>query len=167
MCGEELTKACFKLKDATLHSDAVHRGVGQLMPCARSAMYGCCLVSKPMLLEPMYLVEILCPNQYMHVIYQLMAKRRGQITSEEPRDGQPLSDIKAYLPVSESFGFDAQLREFTAGHAFPQCVFSHYALIPSDPLTIDTQAQKLILAIRKRKGMKESTPQVSDYEDRM
>jgi len=28
LCGEELTAACFKLKDATLHADALHRGAG-------------------------------------------------------------------------------------------------------------------------------------------
>jgi translation elongation factor EF-G len=28
LCGEELTAACFKLKDATLHGDALHRGAG-------------------------------------------------------------------------------------------------------------------------------------------
>lgn len=69
LCGEELTAACFKLKDATLHGDALHRGAGQLMPCARAAMYGCCLASKPMLLEPIFLVEILAPESCMGGIY--------------------------------------------------------------------------------------------------
>ena len=89
------------------------------MPCARAAMYGCLLVSKPMLLEPLYLVEILAPDGCMGAIYQVMAKRRGQVISENPREGQPLSDIKAYLPVGESFGFDSDLRAQTSGQAFP------------------------------------------------
>ena len=97
-------------------------------------MYGCELISKPMLLEPIYLVEIVAPDSCMGAIYQVMAKRRGQVISEEPREGQPLSDIRAYLPVGESFGFDPDLRGQTSGQAFPQCVFSHYALVPSDPL---------------------------------
>jgi elongation factor 2 len=62
LCGEESTGCCFKLKDATLHADALHRGAGQLTPAARSAMYGCMLLSKPYLLEPLYLVEILAPD---------------------------------------------------------------------------------------------------------
>lgn len=110
LCGEELTAACFKLKDATLHGDALHRGAGQLMPCARAAMYGCCLASKPMLLEPIFLVEILAPESCMGGIYQVMSKRRGQVISQDPREGQPLADIKAHLPVGESFGFDPDLR---------------------------------------------------------
>jgi len=35
--------------------------------------------------------------------------------------------VRAHLPVSESFGFTAALRGATAGQAFPQCVFSHWA----------------------------------------
>lgn len=167
LCGEELTAACFKLKDATLHGDALHRGAGQLMPAARAAMYGCQLVSKPMLLEPIFLVEILAPESCMGAIYQVMSKRRGQVISQDPREGQPLADIKSHLPVGESFGFDPDLRAATSGQAFPQCVFSHYALIESDPLEAGSKANGIILAIRKRKGMKEGIPVISDFEDRL
>ena len=34
--------------------------------------------------------------------------------------------MKAYLPVAESFGFTAYLREKTSGQAFPNCVFDHW-----------------------------------------
>ena len=34
--------------------------------------------------------------------------------------------VKAHLPVSESFGFVAALRQATSGQAFPQCVFDHW-----------------------------------------
>lgn len=167
LCGEELVGGCFKLKDATLHSDALHRGAGQLTPCARSAIYGCQLCSGPMLLEPYYLVEILAPDSCMSEIYQVMAKKRGEVIAEEQREGQPLVDIKCYLPVAESFGFDSYLREKTSGKAFPQCVFSHYALIDADPLKPDSMSNKVVLAIRKRKGLKEGIPVLSDYEDKM
>ena len=167
LCHEELQGACFKLKDATLHADALHRGAGQLVPCARSAMYACQLLSAPRLLEPIYLVEILTPDSCMGAIYQVMSKRRGQVISEVPREGQPLSDVKAYLPVGESFGFDPDLRAQTSGQAFPQCVFSHYALIESDPLQANSMANKIVMQIRKRKNLKDAIPQVSDYEDRM
>jgi len=69
LCNEEVVGCCFKLKDAILHADALHRGAGQLTPAARSAMFGCMLVSKPMLQEPFYIVEILAPDGCMAVIY--------------------------------------------------------------------------------------------------
>lgn len=100
-------------------------------------------------------------------IYSTMSKRRGVVISEEPREGQPLTEVKAHLPVAESFGFDADLRAATSGQAFPQCVFSHYALIPSSPLQTGSQAQGIMLSIRKRKGMKEVVPDVSEYEDKL
>lgn len=37
--------------------------------------------------------------------------------------------MKAYLPVSESFGFNADLRAATGGQAFPQAVFDHWSLL--------------------------------------
>lgn len=37
--------------------------------------------------------------------------------------------VKAYLPVSESFGFNGELRQHTAGQAFPQSVFDHWELV--------------------------------------
>lgn len=167
VCGEELVGACFKLKDATLHADAIHRGAGQITPAARRAIYAASLLCKPMLLEPYYLVDILAPENAMGGIYSCMSKRRGVVISEEPREGQPLVEVKAHLPVAESFGFDADLRASTSGQAFPQCVFSHYAQIPSDPLQAGSQANATMLAIRKRKGMKEITPDIADFEDRL
>lgn len=37
--------------------------------------------------------------------------------------------MRAYLPVSESFGFNADLRQATGGQAFPQSVFDHWSLM--------------------------------------
>jgi len=57
----------------------------------------------------------------------VLNKRRGQVFSEERRAGTPMFTIKAYLPVSESFGFNGDLRGATGGTAFPQAVFDHWA----------------------------------------
>lgn len=167
LAGEELVGTCFKLRDATFHADAIHRGAGQLTPATRRGLYAACLYASPMLMEPFYLVDILAPEGCMGGIYSTMSKRRGVVISEEPREGQPLTEVKAHLPVAESFGFDADLRAATSGQAFPQCVFSHYALIPSSPLQTGSQAQGIMLSIRKRKGMKEVVPDVSEYEDKL
>lgn len=39
--------------------------------------------------------------------------------------------VRAYLPVAESFGFTGELRQATAGQAFPQMVFDHWQVRPS------------------------------------
>ena len=59
----------------------------------------------------------------------MLNKRRGQVFSEEQRVGTPMFTVKAYLPVSESFGFNGELRSQTGGQAFPQSVFDHWELM--------------------------------------
>lgn len=166
LCGEEMYGCTYKLVDAVLHQDAIHRGSGQIMPCARSAILAAELVSKPMLMEPIYLVEIQCPIDVSSNIYNVMGRRRGEVISDEQGSNNQ-TVMKAYLPVAESFGFDAKLREATSGKAFPQCTFSHLAMFPQDPLEEGSTANVIINAVRTRKGLKAGTPNVADYEDKL
>lgn len=53
----------FELHDVTLHTDAIHRGGGQIIPTARRAMYACQLSAQPRLMEPVFLVEIQVGNK--------------------------------------------------------------------------------------------------------
>ncbi len=48
----------FNIYDVTLHTDAIHRGGGQIIPTARRCLYACALTAAPRLMEPIYLVEI-------------------------------------------------------------------------------------------------------------
>lgn len=48
----------FDIHDVTLHTDAIHRGGGQIIPTARRALYACELTAQPKIMEPVYLVEI-------------------------------------------------------------------------------------------------------------
>jgi len=52
-------------------------------------------------------------------VYTCLNQRRGTIIEEIPMEGTPLSVLKCYLPVAESFGFTGALREHTKGQAFP------------------------------------------------
>ena len=48
----------FNIYDVTLHTDAIHRGGGQIIPTARRVLYACALTAAPRMMEPVYLVEI-------------------------------------------------------------------------------------------------------------
>lgn len=74
--------------------------------------------------------------------------------------------MKAYLPVSESYGFSGDLRGNTQGKAFPQCFFDHWDYISGVPLE-DAKADELVTAIRKRKGMKPEIPNITDLLDKL
>lgn len=112
------------------------------------------MLATPGFQEPVYLVEIQCPENAIGGIYSVLNKRRGQVFSEEQRPGTPMFTVKAYLPVMESFGFNGELRSHTAGQAFPQAVFDHWELMAGSPLDKDSKLEALAKSIRTRKGLK-------------
>ncbi|KAF9296580.1 Elongation factor 2 [Linnemannia elongata] len=165
--AEENMRGCrFNILDVVLHADAIHRGGGQIIPACRSAIYAAAYVAQPGLMEPVYLVEITCPETAMGGIYSVLNKRRGHTIGEEQRPGTPMYVVKAHLPIAESFGFTADLRQATGGQAFPQSVFDHWQLMNGvsneDPKLIEK-----ILSIRKRKGLKEEIPPLDRFLDRL
>jgi len=167
LCEENMRGIRFNILDVTLHADAIHRGGGQIIPTARRVLYACELTAQPRLMEPVYLVEIQTPEDAMGGIYGVLNRRRGHVFAEDRREGTPLYNVKAYLPVLESFGFTADLRAHTGGKAFPQCVFDHWAVIQDDPLAKDSKAYAIVMQTRKRKGLKEGLPDFDDYYDKL
>jgi elongation factor 2 len=137
-----------------------------VIPTARRAIYAAVLCAKPRLLEPVYLVEIQAPERALGGIYSCLNTKRGQVFEEMQRPGTPMYNIKAYLPVLESFGFTNTLRAATSGEAFPQCVFDHWEMMMADPMSDGSQTHKLVMDTRKRKGSKMELPVISDYEDK-
>jgi elongation factor 2 len=166
LCEENMRGIKFNIHDVTLHTDAIHRGGGQIIPTARRVIYACELTASPRLMEPVYLVEIQCPESAMGGIYATLNRRRGHVISEEQRPGTPLYNVKAYLPVMESFGFTADLRSATSGQAFPQCVFDHWQVVQGDP-TIPGKTQDVVLATRKRKGLALEIPPLDRFLDKL
>jgi len=166
--AEENMRSCrFDILDCTLHADAIHRGGNQIIPTCRRAIYASQLTAEPRVLEPVYLVEIQCPEHAMGGIYGVLNRRRGHVFAEEQRPGTPLYTVKCYLPVMESFGFTADLRSHTGGQAFPQCVFDHWQTMNGDPLDASSKVGQIITNIRKRKGLKEEVPALDNYMDRL
>jgi len=167
MCEENMRGIRFNIQDVTLHTDAIHRGAGQIMPPTRRCCFAAEMTAKPTLQEPMFLVEITCPQEAMSGVYNAINLRRGVIFEENPREGTPLIQSKAHLPVSESFGFVAALRQATSGQAFPQCVFSHWENLPGDCMQVGGKMEELVLQIRKRKNLKVEMPKLGDYLDKL
>lgn len=167
MCDENVRGVRFNILDVTLHADAIHRGGGQIIPTARRCYYGCIMTAEPRLLEPLFLVDITCPESCIGGIYTVLNKRRGTIISEEQRAGTPLYNVRCYLPVLESFGFNASLREATSGQAFPQCVFDHWDIIPGDPLDPSSKTNALVLSVRQRKGLNGGIPELDRFIDKL
>jgi elongation factor 2 len=164
--GEEpLRGVRFNLVDVKLHADSTHRGGGQIIQAARRVMHAACLSAAPQLVEPIFLVEIVCPSEAKHSVYSVLSNRRGYISKEEPRG--PLVKLTGYMPVLESFGFSAALRSKTSGQAFPTLLFDHFETLPGSPLDGTSLAAQTLAEVRKRKQLPEAVQTLEKLSDRL
>ena len=99
-------------------------------------------------------------------VYSSLNRKRGTVVEESNRPGTPMYNVKAFLPVAESFGFTSFLRQNTGGQAFPQMVFHHWETMNGDPWA-DEKVMAIVLDARKRKGIKEMIPPLSEFEDKL
>lgn len=168
MCEEKIRGLKLWLNDVTLHADAIHRGMGQVSPCARRVTYAGVYLANPTLLEPVFLVNITCPQPIVGSIYNVMSMRRGQVFDEGEGLAGGVANMKAWLPVAESFGFSQALAEATSGAAFSQLQFDHWQLCDTgdfkDP---ETKLGKVINGIRVRKGLVPELPPLDRYLDKL
>merc|ERR1711894_608592 len=167
LCEENMRGCRYDIHDVTLHADAIHRGGGQIIPTTRRVIYACALTAAPRLLEPVYLVEIQCPETAIGGIYGVLNRKRGIVFEEAQTPGTPMFVVKAYLPVNESFGFTEALRSNTGGQAFPQCVFDHWQIMPGDPFEEGSKVNKVVTDARKRKSLKENVPPLENFYDKL
>lgn len=177
LCDEPMRNCKFKIMDATIAKEPLHRGGGQVIPTARRVCYSAFLMATPRLMEPVYYVEIQTPADCISAIYTVLAKRRGHVTADVPKPGTPIFIVKAFLPVSESFGFETDLRYHTQGQAFCLSVFDHWQIVPGDPLDrsivlrplepapMQALARDFMVKTRRRKGMTDDVSINKYFED--
>jgi elongation factor 2 len=168
MCEERVRGLKLTVNDVTLHADAIHRGMGQISPTARRVTYAGIYLANPCLLEPVFLVNITCPNSIVGSIYNVMSMRRGNVFDEGESIAGGVAQMKAYLPVAESFGFSQSLAEATSGAAFSQLMFDHWQALDggafNDPTT---RLGKIINTIRTRKNLVPELPPLDRYLDKL
>lgn len=100
--------------------------------------------AKPMLLEPIYSVEVTVPESYMGDIIGDLNGKRGRILGMEPIGGG-LGAVRAMAPMSEMFRYAIDLRSITQGRGSFTMEFDHYAEVPQ------RQAEAIIEAYKKEK----------------
>jgi elongation factor 2 len=167
LCDEPVRGVFLKVQDVTLHADSIHRGMGQIMPTARRVLFASMYTAEPTLMEPTFLAEISVPQDETGGVYSTLALRRGTVQEEIPVEGTPMTNIRAFLPVNESFGFDKALRAATSGKAFPQCTFDHWETMSGDVFTDGNKTFEVVRAARERKGLKPELPPLGNYLDKL
>ena len=87
-----------------------------------------CRKAKAVILEPIMKVEITVPEEYMGDVIGDVNSRRGRMEGMETIDGT--SEIKAFVPLSEMFGYATDLRSKTQGRGTYSMEPSHYEEVP-------------------------------------
>jgi elongation factor G len=100
-----------------------------------------CSKANPVLLEPVFKVEVVVPEDYMGEVMGNVSSRRGRIEGMEGRNG--LQAIRAIVPLAEMFGYATDLRSRTQGRGTYTMQFSHFEEVPKNV------AEQII---EKRKG---------------
>ena len=86
--------------------------------------------AKAVLMEPIIKLEVITPEENMGDIVGDLNRRRGQVNNMDDRNGAKV--IKAFVPLSEMFGYVTSLRTLSSGRATSTMEFSHYAETPSN-----------------------------------
>ncbi|XP_077351694.1 116 kDa U5 small nuclear ribonucleoprotein component [Festucalex cinctus] len=179
LCDEPIRNVKFKILDALIAQEPLHRGGGQVIPTARRVVYSAFLMATPRLMEPYYFVEVQAPADCVSAVYTVLARRRGHVTQDAPIPGSPLYTIKAFIPAIDSFGFETDLRTHTQGQAFALSVFHHWQIVPGDPLDksivirpLEPQpaphlAREFMIKTRRRKGLSEDVSISKFFDDPM
>ncbi|PKK85892.1 MAG: elongation factor EF-2 [Thermoplasmata archaeon HGW-Thermoplasmata-1] len=152
--NEPVQGTLFKLHDAKLHEDAVHRGPAQVIPAVRNALYGCMTTAGPVLLEPLQKVVVSVPQDIMGNVTREMQQRRGNIL-DMTVEGD-MTSIESKAPVGEMFGFSGAIRSATGGRCLWSTENIGFEMLPPE------FQEKITREIRERKGLKPE-PYTADY----
>jgi elongation factor G len=86
--------------------------------------------AKPVLLEPIMSLEVVSPEEYLGDIVGDINARRGKIEKMEMRGGSRV--VRAFVPLTEMFGYATILRTLTQGRGLFSMEFYQYKVIPSN-----------------------------------
>jgi elongation factor G len=86
--------------------------------------------AKPVLLEPVFAVEVVTPEEYMGDVIGDLNRRRGRVEGMEPRGNAQA--VKAHVPLSEMFGYATDVRSMTQGRATYTMQFDRYEEVPTN-----------------------------------
>ena len=84
----------------------------------------------PQLLEPVMRVEVTVPEAFMGDIIGDLNSRRGQIQGMDAKGNAQI--VKAFVPLSEMFGYATSMRSLTQGRASYSMFFDHYEPVPNN-----------------------------------
>ena len=86
--------------------------------------------AEPVLLEPIFKIEVTVPEEYMGDVIGDISSRRGRIEGSDIMSGA--SVIRGFVPLSEMFGYATDLRSKTQGRGVYVMQFDHFEKLPKN-----------------------------------
>lgn len=99
--------------------------------------------ANPVLLEPIYEIEVKVPEEYMGSVIGDISSRRGKVIGMSAEG--PYQVVKAYVPQKELYRYSSALRSLTQGRGIFTARFSHYEEVPkeiADKIIAEAQKQR-------------------------
>ena len=148
LAREPCSKMKITLHDMKLHEDAIHRGPAQVYPAIRESIKHAMHSAKPYILEPVQVLQIESPAEYLGNLSAMIQNKRGQLINVD-QQGEHIT-AKAKLPVAEMIGLASDLRSTTSGRGSYFIVDQKFEQLPQN------LQPKIVKQIRERKGLSEN-----------
>ena len=128
LAGYEVVDIKATLVDGSYHevdsSEVAYKIAGAL------AFREACKHGNPVLLEPVFKIEVVVPEEYMGDVMGNISSRRGRIEGMEGHNG--VQSIRGVVPLAEMFGYATDLRSRTQGRGTYTMQFSHFEEVPKN-----------------------------------
>tara|TARA_Y100000034_G_scaffold124798_1_gene173454 strand:- start:92 stop:2125 length:2034 start_codon:yes stop_codon:yes gene_type:complete len=145
---EPCSNLLIRIKDLKLHEDAIHRGPAQVYPAVREAIKSSMDGASAFILEPVQIIQIESPAEFLGDLSALVQNKRGQLLNVD-QEGDHIT-AKAKMPVAEMFGLASDIRSATSGRGSQFLVDQMFEKLPTN------LQSKIIQQIRSRKGLSEN-----------
>ena len=126
VAGYQVVDAGVELYDGSYHE--VDSSEMAFKIAASMAFRDAARKAEPVLLEPIFKVEVTVPDEYMGDVIGDISSRRGRIEGSDMNNGAVA--IRGYVPLAEMFGYATDLRSKTQGRGVYVMQFDHFEKLP-------------------------------------
>ena len=126
LAGYPVVDVRVTLKDGSAHD--VDSSEMSFKICGSMVFKEAAKKAKPVLLEPIFDIEVVTPEDFMGDVIGDISGRRGRVESMDQRGQDRI--VKAQVPLSEMFGYVTDLRSRTQGRATASMQFKEYQEVP-------------------------------------
>jgi elongation factor 2 len=156
LAKEPLMGSLFIITDATVHVDPAHTGFTEIFQMCLAAYHTTFLTSEPQLLEPMLIIDIKVPSDYVGNMSKVITQHRG-IILDMIQEGES-TRIRGKIPTAETIDLADEIRGSSSGRAFFGYEFTGFERVPVN------LEEEIIESIRVRKELAPQVPDVSNWE---